>query len=226
MAVACGNEPAPTAVPPTAAPTVTPVPTATPIPTATATLAPTATPIPTATPMPTATPAPTNTPMPTATPTPTQVPTATPMPFVGEWVKVTDEINPLTRTREASIALLSKDGERALHIRCHESGLEFLMAWGRPDTMDPISESFGTTVQHRIGDDPVEALEWSLSTNDIGTFMPNDRIANTIRKMYDADEFVIQVTPDRSGPITAVFEIAGLYWAIKPVLEACEVEIN
>lgn len=53
--VACGGEPAPTAVSPTVAPSATPIPIATQIPTATATLMPTATPMPTNTPMPTPT---------------------------------------------------------------------------------------------------------------------------------------------------------------------------
>ena len=222
MAVACGNEPAPTAVPPTAAPTVTPVPTATPIPTATATLAPTATPIPTATP------APTNTPMPTATPTPTPVPTATPMPFYGNWFIVKDEINQLTRTPEVSIGLFSRDGSAgaALGIRCKENEMEFIIAWGDPSVMDPISESLWATVRHRIDDAPIQELEWTLSTHQVSTYMPYGRISSTIRKLYNAEEFIAQVTPDRSVPITAVFEIAGLYWAVKPVLEACELEIN
>lgn len=92
--------------------------------------------------------------------------------------------------------------------------------------MDPISESFWATVQHRIDDAPIQTLEWFMSSNELGTYLPSDRIANTIQELYNADEFVVQVTPDRSGPITAVFETAGLYWAVKPVLEACEQEIN
>lgn len=229
MAVACGGNTAATTAPATVAPTATLAPTATPIPTATATLAPTATPIlPTDTPMPTATPAPTNTPMPTATPTPTPVPTATPMPFYGNWFIVKDEINQLTRTPEVSIGLFSRDGSSgaALGIRCKENEMEFIIAWGDPSVMDPISESFWTTVRHRIDDAPIQELEWTLSTHQVSTYMPYGRISSTIRKLYNAEEFIAQVTPDRSVPITAVFETAGLYWAVKPVLEACELEIN
>ena len=150
------------------------------------------------------------------------------MPFVGEWLNFEDEIDPLTRTREVTIALFSRDGGVApvLSIRCEQGELEFLIAWGFPGAMDPISESFWATVQHRIDDEPIETLEWDMSTNEVGTYLPNARIASTIRKLYNAEEFVVQVTPARSGPITAVFEPTGIYWAVKPVLEACEQEIN
>ena len=47
-----------------------------------------------------------------------------------------------------------------------------------------------------------------------------------INELYDAERFVVQVTHGDSEPITAVFRPAGLYWAVKPVLEACDVEIN
>ena len=68
IVLACGSDPEPTPVPPTATlvPTNTPAPTNTPIP-------------PTATPVPTNTPLPTNTPIP-PTGTPVPVPTATPAP--------------------------------------------------------------------------------------------------------------------------------------------------
>ena len=47
-----------------------------------------------------------------------------------------------------------------------------------------------------------------------------------IHDLFNADEFVIQVKPENRDPVAAVFSPAGLYWAVKPVLEACEVEIN
>ena len=47
-----------------------------------------------------------------------------------------------------------------------------------------------------------------------------------IHDLFNADEFVIRLKPENFKPVTAVFNPAGLYWAVKPVLEACEVEIN
>ena len=141
-------------------------------------------------------------------------------------------MNPLTREREVAIALLSKEGESIpalaenfpfLLIRCHEAKLEFIVLWSKDSR---VSESFWTTVRHRIDNESIESLEWHLSTNRLGTYLPSERIASMIQKLFSAKEFVVQVTPDDSGPTIAVFEPAGLYWAVKPVLEACEVEIN
>ena len=81
-------------------------------------------------------------------------------------------------------------------------------------------------VRHRIDEKPIQQTDWSLSTDERATFLPLGEIASIIRDLFNAEEFVAQVTPDKSGPITAVFRPAGLYWAIKPVLEACDVEIN
>ena len=45
-----------------------------------------------------------------------------------------------------------------------------------------------------------------------------------IHDLFNADVLVIQVKPENLDPETSVFSPAGLYWAVKPVLEACEVE--
>ena len=47
-----------------------------------------------------------------------------------------------------------------------------------------------------------------------------------INDLFNADEFVIQAAPENLAPVTAVFRPAGVYWAVKPVLEACEVELD
>ncbi len=82
------------------------------------------------------------------------------------------------------------------------------------------------TVQHRIDDGPVESLGWRYSTDNTATFLTRQRIPDMIKKLFDANEFVAQINADESDTITAVFEPAGLYWAVKPVLEVCEQEIN
>lgn len=89
-----------------------------------------------------------------------------------------------------------------------------------------VSDYFWTTVEHRIDDSPVETWEWSLSTSQNATYLPRELVVDTVGELFNADEFVIRVVPEESNPLTAVFDPAGLYWAVKPVLEACEVEIN
>ena len=85
------------------------------------------------------------------------------------------------------------------------------------------------TVQHRIDDEPVESLGWNYSTDYTATFLPSHTIADMIKKLFDANEFVAQINPDESDEsdtITAVFEPAGIYWTVKPVLAACGQEID
>ena len=243
---ACASETAPTVIPATSAPTATSVPSSTaqpwtPVPTWTPqptwTPEPTVTPSPTYTPLPIYTPYITPTPAPTTTPTPaptdTLVSTAiatltpTPMPFTGAWGTVWDEIDPLTRKREVAIYLDSESGVLpAMLIQCRDSELALRVAWYHPNSGGLISQSNTTSVRHRIDNDPIVTLEWDLSTSKKQTYLPHQEIADTIRKLYNAQEFVVRVTPDWSGPITAVFKPAGLYWAVKPVLEGCGQEIN
>ena len=113
-------------------------------------------------------------------------------------------------------------GHPVLYIRCMRDDIDLFVAW---DTR--LSESSApTTVQHRIDDEPIESLRWNLSNSRESTSLPNDRVASTIRELFNANEFVVQVIPDKSRHITAVFQPAGIYWAVKPVLEACGQEIN
>ena len=166
--------------------------------------------------------------LPTATPPP---PTPTPQPFRGQWVTVKDETDPLTRVGDVQILLRQKDDARypALYIRCQEDEfglyeLELFIAWS--ETPIESSRRFGVEVQHRVDDEPIESLPWSPSTDDTATFLPTGRITDMIKKLFDANEFVAQVELKDSETITAVFEPAGIYWTVKPVLAACGQEID
>lgn len=213
---------------PTQTPRPVPSATPTPIPEPTATSTPAPTPTATPTPQPTATPTPILTPTPRPTATPTSIPTVTPTPFLGNWISIQDEINPLTRTREVAIALSNADGgpHPFWLIRCQKSELDFIIAWMGPNTGSPITESFRIAVLHRIDNEPIRELQWSRSTNGVATYLPDEEEITVIQKLFNANEFVVQVTPDKSGPLTAEFEPAGLYWSVKPVLEACGQELN
>lgn len=136
-----------------------------------------------------------------------------------------DETDPLTQNREVIIRLDPIDSwYPELYIRCFSGALELLIAWAG-DAAFSEYELF-VTVNHRIDDKPVESLVWTTSTNRGGTFFPPEMIMSLIQEMFNANEFVVQVFSDKSGRITGVFEPAGLYWAVKPALEACEVEVD
>lgn len=149
------------------------------------------------------------------------------MPFYGKWQTIKDEEDILTQTRDVRIAMPQK-GRRSLPssdfvliIGCSQNELNLYVGW-----RIHVSDYFWTTVEHRIDDGPVETWEWPLSTSLDATYLPGEIVVDTVRKLFNADEFVIRVVPEESDPLTAVFDPAGLYWAVKPVLEACEQEIN
>ena len=240
VSVACGSQSDPTATPVTSAITATsapsptaqpwtPVPTWTPEPTWTS--EPTATPPPTYTPAPTYTPVslPTAMPYPTATPYPTPTtrivgtPIATPTPFYGEWATLRDEIDPLTRRRQVFVALNEQDGELffmgirwVMAIACDGNTVHLGVGWA--------SGINSPTVSFRIGDQPVKTEEWNIFEGSPS--IAGERAIVMIRDLFNAEEFVIQVKPENLDAVTAVFSPAGLYWAVKPVLKACEMEVD
>ena len=236
VSLSCASEPAPTAVPTTTEMTATsgpgtavqlstPVPTWTQVPTWTPeptwTLEPSPTQLPTATqiPTPTPTPYPTATSYPTPTHRPVSTPTPTPLPFRGEWGTTASSV---FDDRVTEIVLSSTRGSvPSLLIRCRQSKLQFYVIFlSRRD--DPPSGFLSSiTVSYRIDDEPTESLQWTLSTDGRAAFLPAGKISSTIRRLYSADEFEV-----KTGRITAMFHTAGLYWAVKPVLEACEVEVD
>ena len=132
-----------------------------------------------------------------------------------------------------SIALFPKDAGLAsdllfpiLLIQCENRTLELLVGWSTDLDSPPFSTPLLlTTVLHRIDDEPIKELAWTISSTGMATFMPDKDIEGTIQKLFNANEFVVQATP-RGILKTVVFEPTGLYWAVKPVLEACGQEID
>ena len=142
------------------------------------------------------------------------------MPHYGEWETYSDELDPLTRVREVRIHLAGPS-DTFLGVGCIDKRLQIYVSWGAYITAEST-----TRIWHRLDDRAIKALPWTISTSGWATFFPRRGVPDLIRELYNSDEFVVEVVPDRSDPITIVFEPVGLYWAVKPVLEACEVEID
>jgi hypothetical protein len=70
-------------------------------------------------------------------------------------------------------------------------------------------------VIYRIGKEDAIRTRWSLSTDKKGTFFHGD-VIKLIRKLFEANRFVAQVTPYNESPITAIFDIRGLKNAVEP----------
>ena len=50
--------------------------------------------------------------------------------------------------------------------------------------------------------------------------MPDQDIAETIRALFNADEFTVRVYPFGGNPLTASFQVTGFSEAAAPVLDA------
>ena len=127
------------------------------------------------------------------------------------------------------ISLHPESGEAVrLYFRCQDAELELFVIWKwhTPSGVQIIELAPSKPVQYRIGDSEIKELEWDLSTHEVGpylmgTYLPSRHVPGTIQKLYNSSEFVLQVTPQNSVPITGIFNPEGLYWAAKPVLESC-----
>ena len=108
-------------------------------------------------------------------------------------------------------------------IACYENTVHLVVGWASGFNSPTVSFN-DPTVSFRIGDQPVKTEVWNISEG--GPSIAGERAIVMIRDLFDADEFVIRVNPENFDPVTAVFNPAGLYWAVKPVLEACEVEVD
>ena len=156
--------------------------------------------------------------------------THTPVPFTGKW-GYQDEVDSRTLARQVGIGLNSESGfPPALGIRCSEGyPLEFTLILEDDIEVLQGDDIFGrVNVRHRIDSGPIEELEWQYAPVASGyTYLHllNEDV-RIIKGLFNAESFVLQIPTPESGYITAAFRPAGIYWAVKPVLEACDVEIN
>ena len=107
------------------------------------------------------------------------------------------------------------DPDYWLIIRFKDRELELYIDWG-----DEVSYANTTTVNWQIGDGPTWRQSWGVGTNKRSTFMPAQDISETIRALFDAREFTVQVYPFGGSPLTASFQVSGLRDAAGPVLNA------
>ena len=137
----------------------------------------------------------------------------------GGW-QVSTQKNPLDDTRTVFLSLSATTGQSRfgdavwLVVRCQSGKINAFINWnsylGLKDT--PVTT--------RLGTGEVKTRDWSLSTDHKATFYPGDDAA-FLEQLLTSDRFVAQTTPYAESPITAVFELAGLSAAVKPLREVC-----
>jgi len=137
---------------------------------------------------------------------------------VGAW-QVADEKNPLDDSRTVVLSLVATSGRSvygqpiSLVLRCKTNKAEVYVTW-HSYLGDEARVTF------RVGSTESRTKTWSVSTDKTGTFYPSDNV-EFMKELMAADRLVLQVTPYNQSPITAVFDLAGLPNAMKPLREDC-----
>lgn len=136
---------------------------------------------------------------------------------IGQWT-VEKKTDPIDDTKTVNIFLIADSGNSRfgkpimLVARCDSEKTEMFIDW-------QIYLGSEAKVTLRIGDDDAKKSKWILSSDRQKSF--NKSPINTLKAMLTTDKMVAQITPFNQKPSTAVFNIAGLNEAIKPLREAC-----
>ncbi len=136
----------------------------------------------------------------------------------GDWVSQIST-NPIDDTQTVMLALQAEGGGTLnrnmprLILRCRSSKTDAYINWD-----DYIADR--TRVTYRIGSQVARRTVWSTSTDNTVTFYPDDDVT-FIQSLLAVDRFVARVVPDNEDPVTAVFNLAGLEVAVRPLRSVC-----
>ena len=137
---------------------------------------------------------------------------------IGAW-DVSENSNPMDDTKTVVLALDSTQGQNRLGrvpfliMRCQSMKTSLYIGW------NDYLGSDRQRVNIRIGTKKAKSESWPLSTDKTATFSPAP--VSLIKQMLKADKLVMQTTPYNESPVTAVFPLAGLDEAIKPLRKVC-----
>ena len=137
----------------------------------------------------------------------------------GEW-RVSTEQNPLDDSRTVILSLAATSGQSRLGeavrliVRCQSSKIHAFIIWSSYLGLEQ------TPVTTRLGTGDAKTQQWPLSTDNQATFYPGNDAA-FLEQLLSSDRLVAQTTPYSESPITAVFDLAGLSAAVKPLREVC-----
>lgn len=140
-----------------------------------------------------------------------------PSAVTGKWI-LDRKVDPIDDTKTIHIFLTADAGNSKygkpimLMAQCDSEKTELLIDW-------QIYLGSVASVTLRIGDNEAKTSRWTVSSDKQKSF--NKSPIDTLKEMLTAEQMVAQVTPFNQKPSTAVFNIAGLEEAIKPLREAC-----
>ena len=126
---------------------------------------------------------------------------------MGNWT-VQSGTDPLTDEETFLAALESSEGvssfqKPTLLIRCKQNSSEVFVAWG-----EYLSDN--ALVTSRFGAEKPSTFTWEEASDQTATFLGSERHAWFFKSALSSEKFVAQIEPYRSGPITAVFNLAGI----------------
>jgi type VI secretion system protein VasI len=136
----------------------------------------------------------------------------------GGWI-VNTKTNPVDHSRTVTLILTAEEGKSRwgtsiiLVLRCASNETELYINW-----LDYLGSE--ASVLTRVDREKAKTQRWNLSTDSKATFYPRNSII-FIKRLISAKQLVAQVTPYGESPVTAVFNLAGLSNAIKPLQETC-----
>lgn len=135
----------------------------------------------------------------------------------GKW-EVSTKTNPIDDSKTAILFLEADSGRGKygdkvfLVARCQSNKTELYINWNSYLGRE-------AHVLTRIGDNKASTSKWGISSDSNASF--KSRPIPFLKAMMKENKFVAQVTPYNENPITAIFNIAGLENAIKPLRETC-----
>jgi len=139
---------------------------------------------------------------------------AAPVRTTGKW-SYDKSINPIDDTVMVSFVLecvgVPCEGLEKLILRYRDKETDLYITWHE------YFSGYATHVTYRFDTERAKTESWLVSTSNDSTFYSHksrDTI-KFIQRLMEADRFVVQVTPYRSGPVTVTFDVRGLKNAVK-----------
>ncbi|MEZ4699758.1 MAG: type VI secretion system-associated protein TagO [Rhodothermales bacterium] len=135
-----------------------------------------------------------------------------PADSLGLWriqrgVQAQKGVTSITATLEA------REAQRFLGVRCENQRTYAFIAWN-----DRVGAS--PRVGYQIGDEaPLEKV-WNTSSEGTASFVPG-RTIEFLNRIARHDSLRAQATLEDGTPITAVFDLNGIDYALQPIREAC-----
>jgi len=135
-------------------------------------------------------------------------------------MQVSTEKNPLDDTRTVFLSLSATTGQSRfgdavwLVVRCQSGKINAFINWNSYLGLEQ------TPVITRLGAGEAKNQKWPLSTDNKATFYPGDAAA-FLEQLFGSRPFRRPDHAYSESPITAVFDLAGLSAAVKPLREVC-----